>query len=355
MQEFSGSYSANDIIFLLAPAKISLTPLARKEELLQSGARHYSEMLGEEKPPSAAHLEIYRQAMKISARRLAVESLALAMTIADRHAPGDPIILASLARAGCPLGVLLLRALRYLGYRNARHYGISIIRDRGLDAAAWNLLSAKAPPQNIYFVDGWTGKGAISRELRRSLGDLPCMLVVLADPCGQADLSASREDWLIPFGILGAPISGLISRTLWSDKGLHKCMIWENMRAIDQSRQFADCVSALWSPDLQKEAASLHCGPPEDQKQLLRAKSQNLIDRLMQEYDVDSRNRIKPGIAEATRAVMRRVPDHVLVSSKTDADLALLLTLAKQANVRIIEKGRDIWPYKAVTIIRRVV
>ncbi len=68
----------------------------------------------------------------------------------------------------------------------------------------------------IVFVDGWTGKGAITGELSRTLKDRPGYpeqprLVVLADPCGCAWLAASDDDWLILFGIMGAPVSGLIS------------------------------------------------------------------------------------------------------------------------------------------------
>ncbi|MCV5307156.1 hypothetical protein OFC24_29560, partial [Escherichia coli] len=43
--------------------------------------------------------------------------------------------------------------------------------------------------------------------------------------------------------------------------------------------------------------------------------SRDVIAFLADEFKVDSVNRIKPGIAEATRAVLRRVPDHVFVRS----------------------------------------
>ena len=65
-------------------------------------------------------------------------------------------------------------------------------------------------------------------------------------------------------------------------------------------------------------------------------------------------NRVKPGIAEATRAVMRRVPDHVLVRNRDDQDVQLLLHLTRQANIEVEEVGEVLGPYRAVTVIRSV-
>ena len=74
----------------------------------------------------------------------------------------------------------------------------------------------------------------------------------------------------------------------------------------------------------------------------------------MREYGVDTPNRIKPGIAEATRALLRRVPDHVLVHRLDDPDVRLLLSLARRQGVGIEEAGAALHPYKAVTIIRKI-
>ena len=71
-------------------------------------------------------------------------------------------------------------------------------------------------------------------------------------------------------------------------------------------------------------------------------------------YSVDSINRIKPGIAEATRAVLRRVPDHVFVRSVDDPDVALLVGLARDKGIPVTEMGNTIGQYRAVTIIKKV-
>ncbi len=50
-------------------------------------------------------------------------------------------------------------------------------------------------------------------------------------------------------------------------------------------------------------------------------------------FGINNLNRVKPGIAEATRAVMRRVPDHVVVRNTTDSDVQLLMHLCIQCMI----------------------
>ena len=86
----------------------------------------------------------------------------------------------------------------------------------------------------------------------------------------------------------------------------------------------------------------------------LKQRSEQVINTLAEQYSITNINRIKPGIAEATRAVLRRVPDHVLVRKMSDPDVALLVYLAQQKNITITEVGNDIGQYRAVTIIKKV-
>ena len=65
---------------------------------------------------------------------------------------------------------------------------------------------------------------------------------------------------------------------------------------------------------------------------------------------VSDDNKIKPSISECTRALLRRVPREVYVSSRTDPDLELILTLCKKENVRVMETDH-IAPYKAIAVL----
>ena len=77
------------------------------------------------------------------------------------------------------------------------------------------------------FVDGWTGKGVIAAELRRAVtsfkrghgAELDPGLYAVADLCGAAAFAATSDDYLIPSSVLGATISGLVSRSILNDDG----------------------------------------------------------------------------------------------------------------------------------------
>lgn len=352
---FSGSYQPGDVEFLLKPVKIMMTPVKQKEELIQSGKKHYSEMLSQEPAPTQWHLDLFHQAVDRGADRLAKEVTQLAIDLAERF-NDEPIILVSLVRAGVPLGVMLHQALRDMG-KTSWHYGISIIRDRGIDSAALDLIEKRHGTNGIVFVDGWTGKGSITEELVRALKDRPGYpeqprLVVLADPCGCSWIAASDDDWLIPFGIMGAPVSGLISRSVWSPVGLHGCMVCEHLREYECSRMLVDTVTHFRNKLAPSSLTPLNWNS--ESARALWQTSRDVIAFLADEFKVDSVNRIKPGIAEATRAVLRRVPDHVFVRSIDDPDVALLMGLAREKGIIVTEMGRALGQYRAVTIIKKV-
>lgn len=353
---FHGSYRASDVQFLLQPVALEMTPVEEKEKLIQSGARHYSDMLSQEPAPSAQHLDIFYRSLEAGAPRMAREVMMLAKGLTAEY--GDkPIVLVSLVRAGVPLGVMLQRALSEMG-KTSCHYGISIIRDRGIDEAALAWIEQRHDPESVVFVDGWTGKGTITGELVASLrhrpgyGETP-RLVVLADPAGCAWLAASKDDWLIPFGIMGAPVSGMVSRSIWSETGFHGCVRCDHLDAFECSQKLADAVDVHRRRlDIAAVAAAV---PLATQQHGQRDASLKVVSDLCAHYQVSSVNRIKPGIAEATRAVLRRVPDHVLVRDKTDPNVSLLIALAAQKGIEVQEVGAAIGQYSAVTIIRKVV
>lgn len=364
---FSGSYPAGDITFLLQQVQVDNTPPEEKERLIQSGQKHYSQMISEEKAPSAQHMELYEQALTQGGLRMATEVQMLAQRLVDEFA--EPIILVSFVRAGVPLGVLLKHAIEDLGVR-CQHYGISIVRDRGIDHAALETIIARHSYESLVFVDGWTGKGAISQELQRSLGDDPRFqscergslpLVTLADIGGHSWLAASGEDWLIPSGVLGSTVSGLISRSVCLQEppqageinadNLHEwhgCMLYQHLQDDDLSARFIQQINQLRRDLTQVAVASWSS----EQRLQQRAQASKVISQLAAEYQVKNLNRIKPGIAEATRAILRRVPEVVLLRDEHDPDTVLLRYLTQKTGTPVKVVGDAIAPYRAVTLIQ---
>jgi hypothetical protein len=66
-------------------------------------------------------------------------------------------------------------------------------------------------------------------------------------------------------------------------------------------------------------------------------------------YEVADRNRVKPGVGESTRALLRRVPDCLILRERGTADVAHLETLAQQNEVKVIVDSQ--LPYAAAVII----
>lgn len=354
--DFHGSYLPEDCIFLLKPVQLAPTDVKEKERRIQSGKAHYSTMLSAEKAPDPRYLDLFEVAFQRNEDRFARDLATLAKTLAARE--GDEVVIVSLARAGTPVGVLLRRALTELG-RKTVHYSISIIRDRGIDAVALDYILARHSAENVVFVDGWTGKGAIATELHASVSEynqsrgvnLDTSLAVVVDLAGVAPVAVTDEDYLIPSSILNAVVSGLVSRTVLNDDvvgpgDFHACVFYTELAEYDLSRAFVDRLTPTmfaWLPQVNPVEWT------EQRRAELKATSDRFVADIMARFHVVDRNRVKPGIGESTRALMRRMPERLIVVDENADDLQHLVFLAKQKGLPInIEPNL---PYRAAVVI----
>lgn len=369
---FSGSYNIQDVQFLLKPVQMEFINVAEKERRIQSGQNHYSEMLSEESLPSMQYMQLFWEAMQRNGSRFARDVRRLSKSIAQRAEQRHctEITLVSLVRAGTPVGVLLQRCLALAGWA-VRHYSLSIIRDRGIDVTAlrYILHHEHRQPQGLFFVDGWTGKGVIGAELKKSLAEfrrsdgitVPDALHVVADLSGRADVSATYDDYLLPSSLLNAIISGLVSRSVLNEHlvkqgDFHACVYHEHWTAEDISRRFVDTITA----EIQRQTLSIsqdsHCNNATEPsvvlatRQKLQQRSLEFLHRCKVEFDIANVNHIKPGIGEATRVLLRRVPHLVLVREKDHVDTRHLEKLAYEKAVPVLVDAH--LPYAAAAIIR---
>lgn len=357
MELFSGSYDPQDVGFLLKVVPIETIGIAEKERLIQQGT-HYSEMLSNEESPSPEYLKMFDLALSMNIQKMARHVADLAVTLADR--PGREIVLVSLARAGTPVGVLLHRALAFLGRRSV-HYCVSIIRERGIDWNALDYICERHAAADLVFVDGWTGKGGISAELHQSVSaynesrctSIDSSLWVLSDLCGWAAVAATCEDYLIPHAVLNSTVSGLIGRTVLNSRyvqegDFHACAFYKEKSGEDRSKAYVDAFTlhllaalplagkAEWSGSIRKE---------------LQAASDQFVSTMMERYGA-KKNNVKPGIGESTRAMLRRVPERLIVRSRDAANVQHLVYLAEQSEAVIEEVPA--MPYQAAVIIKPV-
>lgn len=354
---FHGSYESNDVTFLLKVVQVATTDVAEKERLIQSGV-HYSEMLSEEKSPSADYLRLFHRALAMNGEKLAQHIADIAVTLQAR--PGREVVVVSLARAGTPIGVLLHRALGVLG-KQSKHYCVSIIRDRGVDWQALDYICANHRGEDIVFVDGWTGKGVITRELAASVTDynrsrgtsIDPALWVVADLAGSATVGATEEDYLIPNAVLNATVSGLISRTVLStlyvgEGDFHACAFYEDKLGEDLSRFYVDELTPHVITALAFAQPTVWS---EETRRSLNQVSNAFVEAMMAQFDVE-RNHVKPGVGESTRAMLRRVPDRLLLKDPSAPDVQHLIRLADEKNI-VVERVEDM-PYRAAVIIKSV-
>lgn len=361
---FTGSYSLDDVEFLLKPIDIEDTPIHVKEALIQSGQKHYSQMLSHESLPSEDYLSLFYQAMRLNQSQLAQHALILAKRIVATRPHG--ITLVSLARAGTPVGVLLKQLLKRYHHLDTRHYSVSIIRDVGLDLNALRHILQQHGPETLVFIDGWTGKGVIARQLADSLAVfadsddivIPPELYVLTDLSGNAAVAASSDDYLIPSCILNATVSGLISRTVYNPAqaaagDFHGCVFYRQFAEHDLSGYFINSILSA-ADELRRQGCdhNLDYSPHTQTAQQLQAQSQQFLQQLQQHYQVSQPNYIKPGIGEATRVLLRREARLLLLKDINSDTTRHLRWLAQSRQVPIAALA-DL-PYQAAALIKEI-
>ncbi|MFE9933927.1 phosphoribosyltransferase [Streptomyces sp. NPDC005533] len=349
------SYAPEDVGWLLQDfSDVELeAPTEEREEAIQAGGAHYAESLPVEYQPSPQYQELYQSALTASAARIARAVGTVTETVLAERSPSP--VLVSLARAGTPVGVLMRRWAQLRHGLDLPHYAVSIVRGRGIDANALRWLAAHHDPADVVFVDGWTGKGAITRELRDALAEFEGFnpeIVVLADPGSCVDTYGTREDFLIPSACLNSTVSGLISRTvLRSDlvgpADFHGAKFYRELAGADVSVAFVDTVAAHFD-----EVAD---AVDQEVKELLAAdrtptwEGWAAVERISEEYGIHDVNLVKPGVGETTRVLLRRVPWKILAQRGAGPDLDHVRLLAEQRGVPVEEV--DGLPYTCVGLI----
>jgi hypothetical protein len=344
------TYKPDDVTLLLTDlsGRISGIDTLEREKRIQSGA-HYSEMLPVEYKPGKKYAALYRKALERFSEMTALAVSAAAEQIYAVR--GKNAALVSLARAGISAGVLIKRYIARKYSADIAHYAISIIRGKGIDGNAMSYILARHSAKDVQFVDGWTGKGAIARELAAATARFPGVdgsLAVLSDPPGLAGIRGSFDDFLIPCSCLNATVSGLLSRTvlnetLISKDDFHGAVFYQELAPYDRTYEFIDSIEARFSFD----------PPVIAQEESFPRDAEGELRRIREDFAVSDINFIKPGIGEATRVLLRRLPWKLLVHSLDDeACLGHLYQLAKEKNARVETYPLRI--YKACGIIRKI-
>lgn len=346
-----GSYNPNDAVFLLKNLNglLAETDLLTREKNIQSGG-HYSEMLPIEYEPTKEYLDLFHLTLRESASKVAEGVGVVAESILKRNGP--KMVLVSLARAGTPIGVLIKRYLLEIHDLDLPHYSISIIRGKGIDENAILYILQNHPDAKIQFIDGWTGKGAITQVLSQACTEfedkygysLDDDLAVLADPGYCVKTFGTREDYLIPSACLNSTVSGLVSRTVFRPdligvQEFHGARFYEELFNEEVSNLFVDTISAEFQALRLRNKGVVTYDARVKVDGVVEVTWQGLkaLKRIKETFGITDINFIKPGIGETTRVLLRRLPERILVDHLENPNLKHILMLAKDKGVPVEE------------------
>ena len=345
-----GSYRPDEVAWLLTDlSDVDLeAPVEEREEAIQLGGAHYAESLPIEYQPTPEYQQLFAEALRESADTVArALGVVTELVLSER---GEDVVLVSLARAGTPIGILMRRWARLRHGLDLPHYAMSIVRGRGLDGVALDYLAEHHDPASIVFVDGWTGKGAIVRELADAVTQANLdrsrfgprgfdpQLTVLADPGHCVRRFGTRADFLIPSACLNSTVSGLVSRTvlnahLIGPGQFHGAKFYRDLRAADVSGEFLDVVSSRFAAVAAIVASDVAAAGSLDREPSWSGWA--TVERLSEAYGINDVNLVKPGVGETTRVLLRRVPWKVLIRADAADVLPHVRMLAEQRGVPV--------------------
>jgi len=342
-----GSYPKEDVLFLLKDLSSIVLEQGNedREKAIQSGV-HYSEMLPVEYKPSDVYMALYLRSLEDFGERIADAVALVSERIYERY--GNEMILVSLARAGIPAAILIKRYLKTRYDLDLYHYTISIIRGKGIDENAIKYMVHHHPDKALQFIDGWTGKGAITKELDEAIQgfnttyktSLENNLAVIADPGDCVSYYGTRADFLIPSACLNSTVSGLVSRTvhrtdLIGDMDFHGAKYYSELESEDVSNAFIERICSYFDtmkyPTKETIADLKSNATPE-------WKGMKDVQAIMADYEIENIHFVKPGIGETTRVLLRRIPWKILLRedvSKDDLDIQHIVQLAAEKNIPI--------------------
>lgn len=352
MNMIKGSYK-DDCEFLLKDLTdvIKEISVEQKEELIKKGI-NYSEMISVEEKPSLKIKKIFLKMINEHGREIAKYIAILAEKIYKEKS--ENLVIVSLARAGTPYGILIKKYLWFKYKVDVKHYSISIIRGKGIDYNALKYILGENKNANIQFVDGWTGKGSIIKELNRSIeifnkkysSKIDDGLAVIADPAKLCKVYGTREDIAVPNSVLNSTVSGLISRTILNDKYIeqnefHGAINIQYLQDEDYSQFYVDRIREFFSENLNIDEMSF--------EDIELEYANKLVIKIKEQFNINSINSIKLSIGEASRVLLRRKAKILLLKNKSDKEVEQLVLLAYEKNVEI--KGYSDMDYKAIAII----
>lgn len=341
------SYNEQDVTMLIKDLTGIAKPVSLEEraKLVAEGAFERSIMI-KEYPISKEYQDVVWDSMEKYGSQTAIAVMSLGTQL--YKAKGKDLVLVSIIRAGIPIGILLKKWIKFRFGVDVPHYAISLVK--GLDDNAMKyILRHHRNAKGIQFIDGWTGKGTVAKELIESAENyegVDASLAVLSDAIGISKYCGIRRDFAVPSAPLNATATGLVSITVFGndmvgDDDFHGAMYLEDLEPMDKSVDFINHIE-----DRFEELSKIFKFEDVDFEPAV------LVDEITPVAEALGKDKklLNPGINEAARAILRRDLEALLVSNKDDFDVQCISRLAEMKGVPV--KEYPLRHYKAVSVAK---
>ena len=345
-----------ECVCLLKDLTGQLEPVSFEEKLryLESGGKSY-DIICRDDIRTEEELAYIRQLINVHAPVVARKTAILSekLYFCKEKKP----VLVSLARGGIPYGVLCGRYLRKYYRYCAPHYVVSLVRGVGFDENALEYILKRHEDKDIVFIDGWTGSGYLTDQLKlyvnkfnsdHGIHIVPEMAVV-ADLAEVCRLNGTTEDIFLPSSCLNAEVSGLISsicinKKFIGVKDFHGCILMGEMKASDLSVYYADTVSAAFQKAEPACEMELRKGAEKNVSLYKNARGA-IIEQLGLAPDA----KVRLGIGESFRALFRQPLACLVVNDDNDPDVRYLIEFAVAKKIKIVQA--DFGKYKGAAVL----
>ena len=132
-----------------------------------------------------------------------------------------------------------------------------------------------------------------------------------------------------------------------TDEEYHGAVYYEHLLNEDESYRFIENVEKYFNNTNKKLI-------PSEYEKDENFKGIDEVKEIAKEYNIEDINKVKPGVGETTRVLLRRVPDRVIVNKNTTEKeyLKHIYQLANDKNVPI--EYRELKKYNVIGIIKDV-
>jgi len=255
---------------------------------------------------------------KLADEKLQLAATRLAAAIIPTAPDPSKLLFVAILRGGVPIADWLCRLLP-----GSVAVALSLFVGIGIDRVALQKVRSHYPDRQIIFVDGWTGKGGVARELSR-LGHRSGKigpLAVLIDPWGWADFAGAVDDLFCPTACFtGVATLGFSSGFYVDDRSLFSSYLFPEAYCRPQ-------LVTTWQnscPQLPSTA------PPEKQRFWLET-----------DLRIHS-NEVCRGLMNANPDTLYFADDRIYVREH----YSLILALAERRRVNIVYEAKHLADYR---------